>query len=59
MVARQRGMIATVPRLHEQLGRDGCAALVVRPGTHVTSLAGFADPGTLARHLDFPDSPSP
>jgi Xaa-Pro aminopeptidase len=57
MVARQREMIANVPRLHEHMDRDGCAALVVRSGKNVTYLAGFAYPGTLARHLDFPDSP--
>ena len=35
----------------------GCAAVVVRSGKNFTYLAGFAYPGTLARHLDFPDSP--
>ncbi|HXH12381.1 MAG TPA: Xaa-Pro peptidase family protein [Alphaproteobacteria bacterium] len=57
MLARQSEMIANVPRLHNHMDRDGCAALVVRSGKNVTYLAGFAYPGTLARHLDFPDSP--
>jgi Xaa-Pro aminopeptidase len=57
MVARRSEIIANVHRLHEHMDRDGCAALVVRSGKNVTYLAGFAYPGTLARHLEFPDSP--
>jgi Xaa-Pro aminopeptidase len=57
MVARQSEIIANVQRLHEHMDRAGCAALVVRSGKNVTYLAGFAYPGTLARHLNFPDSP--
>jgi Xaa-Pro aminopeptidase len=50
-------MIANVERLHEHMDRDGYAAIVVRSGKNFTYLSGFAYPGTLARHLDFPDSP--
>ena len=35
----------------------GISAIVARSGKNFTYLAGFAYPGTLARHLDFPDSP--
>ena len=33
------------------------SAIVARSGKNFTYLAGFAYPGTLARHLEFPDSP--
>jgi Xaa-Pro aminopeptidase len=56
MVVRQRKMIANMPRPHEHMDRDGCAALVVRSGKKVTYLAGFAYAAPLARHLEFPDS---
>jgi Xaa-Pro aminopeptidase len=35
----------------------GCAAVVARSGKNFTYLSGFSYPGTLGRHLDFPDSP--
>ena len=53
----QREVIANVDRLNEHMDRYGCSAMVIRSGTNFTYLAGFAYPGTLARHLDFPDSP--
>ena len=49
--------IANVERLHALMDRDGLSALVLRSGTNFTYLAGFDYAGTLARHLDFPDSP--
>ncbi len=57
MVAGQRDIIANIERLHHYMDRANCAAIVLRSGKNVTYLAGFAYPGTLARHLDFPDSP--
>ncbi|MEE8302749.1 MAG: Xaa-Pro peptidase family protein [Candidatus Tectomicrobia bacterium] len=57
MSTGQRTMIANVERLHTYMDEAGYAALVVRSGKNVTYLSGFAYPGTLARHLDFPDSP--
>lgn len=57
MTAGTRDIIANVERLHRQMDEARCAAIVVRSGKNVTYLAGFAYPGTLARHLDFPDSP--
>lgn len=57
MSDEQRDIIANVDRLHEYMDRHGCSAIVVRSGKNFTYLAGFAYPGTLARHLDFPDSP--
>ena len=49
--------IANVERLHALMDRDGLSALVLRSGTNFTYLAGFDYAGTLARHLDFSDSP--
>ena len=49
--------IANVERLHALMDRDGLSALVLRSGTNFTYLAGFNYAGTLARHLDFSDSP--
>ena len=57
MMAGQRDIIANIERLHHLMDQAHCAAIVVRSGKNVTYLAGFAYPGTLARHLDFPDSP--
>ena len=51
------GNIANVARLHELMDRDGLSAVVLRSGTNFTYLAGFDYAGTLARHLDFSDSP--
>ena len=49
--------IANVERLEALMDRDGLAAFVARSGTNFTYLAGFDYAGTLARHLDFSDSP--
>jgi Xaa-Pro aminopeptidase len=49
-------VIANVARLNDFMDRHGLAAVVVRSGQNFTYLAGFAYPGTLARHLDLPDS---
>lgn len=57
METNSREVIANIPRLNEFMDREGIAALVLRSGKNFTYLAGFAFPGTLARHLDFPDSP--
>lgn len=53
----KRAIIANVERLHTFMDRHGVAAIVARSGKNFTYLAGFSYPGTLARHLDFPDSP--
>lgn len=52
----KRPIIANVPRLHAYMDRHRLAAVVARSGQNFTYLAGFAYPGTLARHLDLPDS---
>jgi Xaa-Pro aminopeptidase len=52
-----RSILANVERLERLLDRDGLDAVVARSGTNFTYMAGFAYPGTLARHLDFADSP--
>lgn len=57
MVGGQRDIVANLERLHHVMDQANCAAVVVRSGKNVTYLSGFAYPGTLARHLDFPDSP--
>jgi Xaa-Pro aminopeptidase len=57
MAETPRPILANVTRLHHYMDHAGCAAVVVRSGKNFTYLAGFAYPGTLARHLDFPDSP--
>ena len=57
MTGPQRDIMANVERLHRFMDQHGCAAIVARSGKNFTYLAGFASPGTLARHLDFPDSP--
>ena len=53
----KREIIANVERLNQLMDRDGYAAIVARSGKNFTYLAGFASPGTLARHLDFSDTP--
>ncbi len=50
-------IIANVERLHRLMDEEGVSAVVARSGKNFTYLAGFAYPGTLARHLEFPDSP--
>jgi Xaa-Pro aminopeptidase len=57
MMTGQRDIIANIERLHHVMDQANCAAIVARSGKNVTYLSGFAYPGTLARHLDFPDSP--
>jgi len=44
-------------RLAQQMDARGLNAIVARAGINFTYLAGFAYPGTLARHLDLADSP--
>jgi Xaa-Pro aminopeptidase len=51
-----RPVLANVARLHQFMDRHRLAAVVVRSGMNFTYLAGFAYPGTLARHLDLTDS---
>src|SRR5262249_36773341 len=48
---------ANVERLNEFMDRNRLAAIVARSGQNFAYLAGFGYPGTLARLLDFPDSP--
>jgi len=50
-------IIANIERLNQLMDENGFSAVVARSGKNFTYLAGFAYPGTLARHLDFPDSP--
>ncbi len=50
-------MLVNVDRLHRFMDAEGCAAIVARSGKNFTYLSGVAYPGTLARHLDFPDTP--
>ena len=52
-----RPKLANVERLHRLMDEAGISAIVARSGKNFTYLAGFAYPGTLARHLEFPDSP--
>lgn len=49
--------IANLDRLNRFMDEKKLDAIVARSGTNFTYLAGFAYPGTLARHLDLPDSP--
>lgn len=46
-----------IDRLAQQMDAHGLDAIVARAGINFTYLAGFAYPGTLARHLDLADSP--
>ena len=55
--SRPRRLLANVERLHNLMDEQGISAIVARSGKNFTYLAGFAYPGTLARHLEFPDSP--
>jgi Xaa-Pro aminopeptidase len=57
MAAQPPAILANVQRLHALMDQSGYAAVIVRSGKNFTYLAGFAYPGTLARHLEFPDSP--
>ena len=57
MQNNQREIIANIDRLNRLMDSQGCAAVVARSGKNFTYLSGFSYPGTLGRHLDFPDSP--
>ena len=56
MPESNREIIANVPRLHQYMDRHQLSAVVARSGMNFTYLSGLAYPGTLARHLDLPDS---
>ncbi len=53
----RKEIIANIDRLNRLMDNQGYAAVVARSGKNFTYLSGFSYPGTLARHLDFPDSP--
>lgn len=57
MPENRAGILANIERLNQYLDKSGCAAVVVRSGKNFTYLSGVAFRGTLARHVDFPDSP--
>ena len=46
-----------IARLEREMDAQALDAIVARAGINFTYLAGFAYPGTLARHLDLADSP--
>jgi Xaa-Pro aminopeptidase len=49
--------LINIPRLDAALDEHKLDAIVARAGLNFTYLAGFAYPGTLARHVDLADSP--
>src|SRR5258708_1012773 len=49
--------LLNLERLDEAMDAQGLDAIVARAGLNFTYLAGFAYPGTLARHVDLADSP--
>jgi Xaa-Pro aminopeptidase len=49
--------LVNLARLEARMDAAGLDAIVARTGINFTYLAGFAYPGTLARHLDLADSP--
>jgi Xaa-Pro aminopeptidase len=49
--------LLNLKRLDEAMEAQGLDAIVARAGLNFTYLAGFAYPGTLARHVDLADSP--
>ena len=49
--------LINLARLEHKMEAAGLDAVVARTGINFTYLAGFAYPGTLARHLDLADSP--
>ncbi|MFI5000761.1 MAG: M24 family metallopeptidase, partial [Reyranellales bacterium] len=51
------GTLVNLRRLGEAMDAAGLDAIVARAGLNFTYLAGFAYPGTLARHVDLADSP--
>ena len=56
MVTSARNLI-NLDRLAAQMDARGVDAVVARAGINLMYLAGFAYPGTLARHVDLADSP--
>ena len=48
-----------IARLEACMDAAGLDAIVARAGINLCYLSGFAYPGTLARHVDLPDSPRP
>jgi len=54
-----RPVIANIERLHRMMDEEQLPAIVARGGVNFTYLSGLAYPGTLARHVDLPDSPRP
>lgn len=56
MKPRARELI-NLDRLNAEMDKAGLDAVVARAGINFTYLAGFAYPGTLARHVDLADSP--
>lgn len=49
--------VINLDRLEREMDAAGVDAIVARAGLNFTYLAGFAYPGTLARHVDLADSP--
>ena len=49
--------LINLDRIGREMDIDGVDAIVARAGLNFTYLAGFAYPGTLARHVDLADSP--
>ena len=56
MSTTQHTVIANIDRLHRMMDAEKISAVVARGGVNFTYLAGFAYPGTMARHLDMADS---
>ena len=54
---KKRPMLVNVERLYRFMDEADCTAVVARSGRNFTYLAGVTYPGTLGRHLDFPDTP--
>lgn len=57
MTNASRPILVNVDRLHQCMDEAGLAAIVARSGVNFTYLVGVVYPGTLGRHLDFPDTP--
>ena len=57
MTSAEKPMLVNVERLNRYLDEAKCAAIVARSGRNFTYFSGVAYPGTLGRHLDFPDTP--
>ena len=56
MSVEPRPIVANLERLYGFMDQYRLAAVVARSGQNFTYLSGIAYPGTLARHLDLPDS---